>query len=212
MFLTLSQTLSLLLALTPSAISAAILPRQNNVTVTSVSAQGTGCPQGTMSSSISFDKTTVTFGFDQFHPYIGPGISPAEKTKTCTIALALSYPPGSTFKITDTVYHGSARLDSWLTATVRSSYRITSDETGNKTAQTQATFAGELLGVYTRTAAIPSGETIGSPCGWGEAVLQITTRVAVTSTSSTDWGSIDDGPVFSLWVQQLGLEWSACET
>ncbi|KAK4032946.1 hypothetical protein C8A01DRAFT_50381 [Parachaetomium inaequale] len=212
MFLTSSQTLSLLLALTPSAISASILPRLNNVTVTSVSAHGLGCPEGTLSSNINPDKTTVTFGFDEFQAYLGPGYSVIEKSQTCTITLSLSYPPGSTFKITDAVYHGSARLDAGMSANIRSSYRITSDEAGGSAAQTQASAAGELLGVYTRTDTIPSSSRIGSACGRGEAVLQITTRIAVTSSSASVSGNVDDEPVFSLGVQQLGLEWSACET
>jgi len=36
---------------------------------------GSGCPQGTVSTSISDDRSTVTFGFDAFQAYIGPSES-----------------------------------------------------------------------------------------------------------------------------------------
>lgn len=36
---------------------------------------GSGCPQGTVSTSISDDRSTVTFGFDAFQAYIGPSKS-----------------------------------------------------------------------------------------------------------------------------------------
>ncbi|KAH6838615.1 hypothetical protein B0I37DRAFT_241678 [Chaetomium sp. MPI-CAGE-AT-0009] len=210
MFPRLSGLLALVTAVAPLA-SAAILPRLDDVTITSISAQGSGCPQGTMSTSFSSDQTVITFGFDEFHPYIGPGISPAFKTQTCNITLTLSHPLGYSFEILDAVYHGLARLDANLTGVIQSSYKITGDESGDGAFQTQANIAGELIGVYTRTDTIPEGSRFASPCGRDANGLQIVTRAAISSRSSSNSGGLDDEPPFSLTVQQIHLGWSACK-
>jgi hypothetical protein len=41
-------------------------PPADQITITSATASGNGCPQGSFSSSFSTDKTVVTFGFDSF--------------------------------------------------------------------------------------------------------------------------------------------------
>ncbi|KAH6635799.1 hypothetical protein F5144DRAFT_565463 [Chaetomium tenue] len=200
----------LLTAGTPLARAAA-LPQLDNITIASISAEGTGCPQGTISTALSADRTTITFGFDEFHPYIGPGISPADKTKTCNIALTLSHPPEYGFEIVDTVYHGFARLDANLTAALRSSYTVTSDGAGNGTLQTKANIDGELVGVFTRTETVTEESGLASMCGRDKSQLQIATRATLTSRSSSTSGGWDDEPPFSLMVQQIRLRWSTCK-
>ncbi|KAK3295189.1 uncharacterized protein B0H64DRAFT_416984 [Chaetomium fimeti] len=191
--------------------SATILPQLSNVTITSISAQGTGCPEGTMSTAFSSDRTTITFGFDDFDTYIGPGMSPASKSKTCNITLTLSHPLGYSFEILDVVYHGFARLDAESNGIIVSSYTITGNEEGNGVFQTRSNIAGEPVGVYTRTNAIPEQSRLASRCGAGETGLQMETRATVSSGSSSNSGGWDDEPPFSLTVQQIHLGWSACK-
>ena len=214
MFLTLHGFLSPLLIATIPLASAAFLqvPEPGNITIASISAEGGGCPPGIgISTSLSPDRATITFGFDEFHPYIGPGISPADKSKTCNIALTLSHPRGYSFEIVGAVYHGFARLDVDLTGTLRSSYTIVGDGVGKGTSQTNATVVGELVGSYTHGASIPTGSRFASPCGTDETRVQIATRATLSSRSSSTSGGWDDEPPFSLTVQQIYLEWSACE-
>ena len=203
--------LGLLLAAGTRLASATTLPQPDNITIASINVEGTGCPQGTISTAFSADRTTITFGFDDFHPYIGPGISHADKTKTCNMTLTLSHPLGYNFGILDTVYHGFARLDANLTATLWSSYTIARDGAGNDTLQTKANIAGELVGVFTRTEAVTEESELASRCGRDKSQLQVTTRATLTSSSSSTSGGWDEEPPFSLMVQQIRLRWSTCK-
>jgi hypothetical protein len=206
------QALSLLLAVvSPLAASVALLPRVDNITVTSVYWQGTGCPAGSVSSSISYDRSTVTFAFDMLETYSGPGISPAEKSKNCIIYLGLRYPRGSKFEIVGATYRGHARIDTGMNGTIQSTYLITSPGATNASAVTRARIDGELIDYYTTADTISSGSRIASPCGQEEARVQIATRVSLTSAQRSDWGTIDDSPPFSLLYQQVHLGWSICE-
>lgn len=209
-----SQGLSaglLWLAATSSAHSAAILPRLNNVTLSSVSTQGAGCPKGTVSTLISTDGTTITFIFDQFETYYGPAYPPTQKSKTCTINLELGYYSGNTFAVVDTTYRGSAMLSTGMSAAIASTYRITSDEAGDRTVQIRDVVPGGSVDEYIKTVSVPAASTLNSPCGRGGATLQVNTRVSVSSNSTTVAGSVTGDPDFSLRYQQLHLGWSACK-
>lgn len=212
---TLLQTFTLALALAPSlASSAAILPRSRNVTITSVSTQGTGCPDGTVSTTIQNDDdgTLINFGFDYFQTFYGPSYPPNQRAKNCVINLELSYyPVGDKFEIADATYHGSARLDIGMQGTIASSYRFTSNSAGEGSVQTQAEAAGELVGDYTKTVVIPKGSRIASPCGAEGVGLQINTRAALRSTNVIVSGVEEECTPFELAAHQVRLRWSICE-
>ncbi|KAK4246891.1 hypothetical protein C7999DRAFT_15009 [Corynascus novoguineensis] len=211
MFFRLLHALSLLLITgVPITESVAVHSQPPNVTINSISAKGPGCPLDTVSATTSYDGDTITFGFDQFHPYIGPGYPAFERSKTCTIRLRLGHALGYGFELVDAVYHGSARLDVNLSATIQSSYEIIDDNLGGANAQTEVTASGELFGIYTLVG-VPKDSTIVSKYGRVENELQVTTRVTLMSRSASNWGSIDDNPPFLLKVQQLHLRWLACD-
>jgi len=136
---------------------------------------------------------------------------PEDRSKTCTVNIGLSYPLGSAFAVIDTTYRGTALLDVSITASIASSYRITGDQAGDATLQTQATLPGVLVGDYTRTVAVPAGSVVSSPCGAGTSGLQFTTRLALSSSNAAASGSVLEDPPFSLSYQQLHLEWRDCK-
>jgi hypothetical protein len=201
------------MAVIPLAYATSLqVPEPSNITITSISAEGAGCPPNIgISTSFSPDRNTITFGFDEFHLYIGPGISLPHKSKICNIALTLSHPRGYNFEVMGAVYHGLVRADADLTGTLQSTYTIATDGVGNGTFQTKASVVGELVGYYTRRESIPEESRFASPCGRDESRVQIATRASLTSRSSSTSGGWGDGPPFSLTVQQIEFEWSACE-
>lgn len=212
MFPTLFPFLSLFLAVAAPALASSATSRLSNVTITSFSAQGPGCPKGTVSTTLSKDGTAITFGFDAFQVYVGPGFSLPDRVKNCAMLLELSYPLGHTFVVLDATYRGSAVLDVGMNGTVESLYAMADGGAGDRTVQTQASVAGTFAGGYTKTGNAMDSWRMGSVCGRDEVGLQITTRVAVRSSNPSVSGSIitDDAP-FSLAYQQLRLGWSACE-
>lgn len=204
------QVLCLLLSVPPTRASP-LSRRANNITVELGQITGSGCPLGTVSASFSADRTVLTFGFDEFDTYLGPGYSPRDRTKDCTIPVKLRYPLGSSFEVVDAVYHGFApRLDVGMTARMQSTYTIIDDGGGSKIVNTTAEVVGPLPGIYTKTAPVSDRSMLRSGCGRDTVRFDINTRVATWSSIALPSGSIDNGPVFSLGTHQVRLNWAAC--
>jgi len=84
-------------------------PDPSQIQIVKTGFSGNGCPQGSVSTNISPDRTVsrekhdpksgiltklvpsqvVTFGFDKFQTFIGPGYSPLDRTKNCQLHLTL---------------------------------------------------------------------------------------------------------------------------
>lgn len=122
-------------------------PDPSQITIIESSYSGSGCPQGSVSTSTSPDKTVrarnflrrdnlnesltdfevITYGFDQFQTYIGPGTKAADHSKNCQLHLNLKYPGGFQYAVVDATYHGFARLDKGVTGTFLTSYYFSQD-------------------------------------------------------------------------------------
>jgi len=188
------------------------LPSANEVTIISASTSGNGCPQGTVSTSISPDRTVVTFGFDGFVTMIGPGTTAADKTKACQIHLNLKYPGGFTFAVVQSVYHGYAQLDTGVTGTFLSTYFFSQAATQTTTTRTTLTGGGTWAAgqVYTKTDTIPTTGLIFAPCG-ATGILNINNRIALTSTNTKAVGIISDDDATVAFTQQINLSWMRCK-
>lgn len=162
-------------------------PPADEIKIISAQSSGNGCPQGSVTSTISPDRTVrtaqsphllsdkgekkshshntqlVTFGFDAFQTYIGPSAKQADKTKQCQIHLSLQYPGGFQYSVVDATYHGWARLDAGVTGTFVSSYFFS--QAASQTCTTRSTISGAqwLNGdVYTKQDLIESTAVIVS--------------------------------------------------
>lgn len=96
--------------------------KPGDVTIQSSRYSGNGCPQGSVSSIISPDRTVITFGFDSFQAYIGPNANQGDKQKNCQLHLDLRYPGGYQMSVMQATYHGYVRLDAGVTASFYSTY------------------------------------------------------------------------------------------
>ncbi|KAK0725965.1 hypothetical protein B0H67DRAFT_481092 [Lasiosphaeris hirsuta] len=186
-------------------------PDPSQIQIQSSSFSGNGCPQGTVSTSISPDKTVITFGFDKFQTYIGPGVSPTEKSKNCQLHLSLKYPGGFQFSVVDSTYHGYAQLDKGVTGTFYSTYYFSQDASATTTTQTSITGGGIWASgqVYTKNDKIPTASYIFSPCG-ANGILNINNRIALTSSNSTASGEVTNDDATVAFTQQINLNWRKC--
>lgn len=186
-------------------------PDPKQIQINSVSFSGNGCPQGSVSTSISPDKTVITFGFDRFQTYIGPGVSPAEKTKNCQLHLNLKYPGGFQFSVVESTYHGYAQLDKGVTGTFYSTYYFSQDASATTTTQTSISGGGIWAQgqVYTKADKIPTASYIYSPCG-ASGILNVNNRIALTSTNSSASGTVSDDDATVAFTQQVNLNWRTC--
>jgi hypothetical protein len=97
----------------------------DTIQIKSVNATGgSGCPQGTVSATLSGDGLSLVLLFDRFVASMGPGISITESRRSCTINLTVSVPQGFSFAITQIDNRGSIDLPAGVTARQRSTYRL----------------------------------------------------------------------------------------
>lgn len=90
--------------------------------ISKVGTGGTGCPQGTVSTIISDDRSVVTLIYDSYVASIGPGIAVTEQRKNCQLTLELEYPGGFQYSILSADYRGYANIEKGITGTLKSTY------------------------------------------------------------------------------------------
>ena len=153
----------------------------------------------------------MTFGFDAFQTYIGPGTSVTDHTKNCQLHLNLKYPGGFSFAVIDSTYHGFAQLDPGVTGTFFSSYYFSQDAAATSTTRTSISGGGVWASgqVYTKTDQVPTASYVRSPCG-GSAILNINNRVALTSSDGSASGQITDDDATVAFTHQIHLKWFSC--
>ncbi|KAF1916027.1 hypothetical protein BDU57DRAFT_449462 [Ampelomyces quisqualis] len=172
---------------------------------------GNGCPQGSVSTSTSEDKTVITYGFDQFQAYIGPGTTAADKSKNCQLHLNLAYPGGFQYAVVDATYHGWARLDAGVTGSFITTYYFSQD--AGTTQTTRSSFVGGAAlangQVYTKQDSVETTATIWSPCG-SSGILNINNRIALTSANPLASGELSNDDATVAFTQQLHVAWKKC--
>ncbi|KAF4634277.1 hypothetical protein G7Y89_g3834 [Cudoniella acicularis] len=185
-------------------------PPSDQITIASASSSGNGCPQGSVSTSLSPDKTVITFGFDSFQTYIGPTAVQADKTKNCQLHLSLNYPSGFQYSITDATYHGYARLDPGVTGNFLSTYYFS--QSASSTCTTRSSISGPDWvngNVYTKHDEIQTVAVIWSPCG-DTGLLNINNRIALTSSNSTAKGELSNDDATVAFTHQAHVGWRKC--
>ncbi|KAI1351070.1 hypothetical protein F5Y01DRAFT_304924 [Xylaria sp. FL0043] len=187
-------------------------PDPSQIQIASVSASGNGCPQGSVSTELSPDRQVVTFGFDSFQTYIGPGTSVADRTKNCQLHLNLNYPGGFQYAVVESTYHGYAQLEKGVTGTFFSTYYFSqspADTTTTTTSISGGVSPWDFGDVYTKQDQIPTASIIWSPCG-ATGILNVNNRIALTSTNSSAYGTISDDDATVALTQQVHVAWQAC--
>ncbi|KAH6864893.1 hypothetical protein J4E91_006749 [Alternaria rosae] len=186
-------------------------PPAEQITIVDTSYSGNGCPQGSVSTSTSTDKTVITYGFDQFQTYIGPGTVPADRSKNCQLHLNLKYPGGFQYAVVDATYHGWARLDEGVTGSFITTYYFSQDAGKTQTTRMSAVGGGALLNgqVYTKQDSVETTATIWSPCGQN-GILNINNRISLTNKKSDQAGEMSNDDATVAFTQQLHVAWRKC--
>lgn len=165
------------------------------IQITSFSAAGPGCPQGTISSSISDDGTTLTLGFDAYQTDVGPGVSDSPRELNCDIFATLRYPLGCTSASVRTTYHGFAELDEGVRGTFPAAYTLSPGE-ATGTSPLPATFSGAPGFVYTKLDEVRVKENIRNQ-NQRDVSLAVRTRVFLQAANETVSGTltVDDATI-----------------
>jgi hypothetical protein len=188
------------------------LPDPKEIQIVSATWSGNGCPSNSVSTSISPDRTVITFGFDKFQTYIGPNIGRQENTKNCALHLNLKYPGGFQFAVVDSTYHGFALLENGVTGTFLSTYFFSQDAGATTTTRTTIQGGGIWAEgqVYTKADSVATASVIFSPCG-ATGILNINNRISLTSTSSNAYGSITEDDATVAFTPPLNPNGRTCK-
>ncbi|KAF2010550.1 hypothetical protein BU24DRAFT_427665 [Aaosphaeria arxii CBS 175.79] len=181
-------------------------PPAGQVTIRGVTYGGTGCPQGTMSSQISADRTTVTLIFDSYIASIGPGVAVTEQRKNCQLNVDIQYPGGFQYSILSADYRGYASLQKGVSGTLKSTYYFS-----GQTAQssTEYNFVGPLTGDYLKHDEADSTSIVWSPCG-ASGALNINSQVRLQSSSSSATGLLTTDSTDLKFAQVVYVQWQKC--
>ncbi|KAF9736817.1 secreted protein [Paraphaeosphaeria minitans] len=186
-------------------------PDPSQIVIVDSSYSGNGCPQGSVSTSTSTDKTVITYGFDQFQTYIGPGIATKDNSRACQLHLNLKYPGGFQYAVVSATYHGWARMDKGITGDFITSYYFSQDAGKTSTTRMTATGGGALANgqVYTKQDNIETTAVVWSPCGTN-GILNVNNRISLRSSNSSAYGELSNDDATIAFTQQVHVSWQPC--
>jgi len=185
-------------------------PAPGQVVIDGTAYSGNGCPQGSVSTLLSPDRSVVTFGFDSFQAAIGPRANPNDKQKNCQLHLNLRYPNGFQLSIMTATYHGWVRLDPGVSANFISSYYFS--QNAGAISNTRTTLSGPEYQngqTYTKQDSIPNSSIVWSPCG-ANGMLNINSRIALNSNDPRGSGEMSTDDATVKFEQKVYIQWRRC--
>lgn len=97
-------------------------PDPNSIYITAISYEGSGCPQGSVGTSVASDRESFTLIIDRFVASTGPAVASTEAKRDCEFTLLLNIPPvfqGGEISFT---YRGYSNLAAGMKATHKRKY------------------------------------------------------------------------------------------
>jgi len=194
---------------TPDTPTSGGAPAPGQVQIRGVTYGGTGCPQGSVGSQISDDRSVMTLIFDSYIASIGPGIAITEQRKNCQLNVDLLYPGGFQYSILSADYRGYASIDKGVTGVLKSTYYFS-----GQTAQssTEYDFQGPIAGAdYLKHDQADSTSVVWSPCG-ASGLLNINSQVRLTSTNASASGLLTTDSTDLSFKTVVYVQWRTCTT
>lgn len=182
---------------------------------------GNGCPEGTMSLSMSPDNLSFSLLFDSFTAEVGAGAQRMRDVMSCQIVIPFDIPEGTQMEITRVDFRGFVTIPEGGRGALHSVFNFFDrgrgpQDRGNMRDRMNIRY--QFAGPITENYEISTGvinergapETEVSPCG-GRAYLSITNRLQVNAgrrgeTASATIDSID-GSSNSVYY----VNWKKCE-
>jgi len=191
----------------PTSVPAPTKPDPSQVYVQSITYGGSGCPQGSVATSISDDAQTFTLIFDQFIASVGPKVPLTESRKNCQLNINLHIPSGWQYSIATADYRGFVQLDPKLVATQKSIYYF-QGEVAQVSAGTD--FTGPANKDYLVHDEIPFESTVWSPCGVIRPI-NANTQIRIDTTKNPNGsGQMTTDSIDGKVTHKLGFTWMKC--
>ncbi|GIE75277.1 hypothetical protein Aph02nite_12270 [Actinoplanes philippinensis] len=168
-----------------------IVEPPDDMTISVVSANGSGCPQGSAVVEVSPDNKAFTVSYSKFVAEVGPQSGALDYRKQCQIALNVLIPSGYTYGIARADYRGYARLEEGATASETAFYYF---QGMSKTGVSKYQFSGFMDDSWQVTDEIEVEAITWLPCG-SSRYLNINTELKVnrgwSNKSTTSFITMD---------------------
>jgi hypothetical protein len=157
-----------------------IVAPPDEMTVSVVYANGSGCKPGTAAVEVSPDKKAFTVTYSAFTAQVGPESSPTDFRKNCQLGLNVDVPSGYTYAIAQADYRGYARLEKGAYASQRAFYYF---QGMSHTTETNRKFNGFLDDFWQETDLVEVESLTWHPCG-AQRYLNVNTDLRVNRGTS----------------------------
>jgi hypothetical protein len=179
----------------------------NEVTISDVRFGGSGCPDGSVSASLSPDYQALTLIFDEYMAEVGPEVATSKKRLFCHIVMQLHFPAGFSYSLVDLTYQGFASLDAGLTATQKSTYFFQGDMKDDRYSFNTRLY-GQMDGDYVRTDSL--GLLSWSSCDKKRGLNIVTSVQLDNKYNRKGTGMITLDSVDGQVTERYGLRWRKC--
>lgn len=149
---------------------------------------GTGCPEGTLSASITPDGKTISLIFDNYIAEAGNSVGVKRDIKNCSVQLPIEVPAGYQFTIVKLDYRGFNSVPDGGRTRYVTMYSFLDEETKKqigKRIRRNYIFSGPLEEEYTISSDVTS-KPIWSNCGKNLEFRLDTRAIAVTNEEGED--------------------------
>jgi hypothetical protein len=153
----LAATLIVLAAPAPGAHAAPV----DDVSVTVVTANGSGCPGTDATAHVLPDGTSFTIDFSGFYASAGGGAPVTAFRRNCQFAIQVSQPDGRTYAVEKAEYSGYALLRSGMTGLQATRYYF---QGRSETTVASREIAGPFSGTWATTETFAPDEQQFAPC------------------------------------------------
>lgn len=183
-------------------------PDPGSIYINGITYGGSGCPQGTLASAFSDDKTTFTLIYDQFVASSGPGTTITDQRKNCQINIDMHFPQGFQYSVASVTYRGYAQLPFGVSALQKATYYFSGE---SDQISSQTTFQGPYSNDYLATDRLDIASAVWSPCGASlNANVNAQVRLTGSPSALAQGAQITVDSLDGKVRQEYALQWRQC--
>ena len=185
-------------------LSAPAFATHNDISLGEPGYGGTGCPDGTVSVTLSPDQKSLSLLFDQYQVSVGGDTGKGFDRKSCNIAIPVHVPQGLSVSILKIDFRGFNHLPTSATSEFNVEYFFA----GTKGPAFRRTFKGVLDEDYLINNELTAEAIVWSGCG-ADVNLRTNSSMRVKTVSNREaMASIDSEDVNAAIIYQL--QWRDC--
>lgn len=184
--------------------AAGLAHAQSGIALGQPSYGGTGCPSGSVSTTLSPDSTSLSLLFDQYVVEAGQSVGRSFDRKSCNIAIPVRVPQGYSVSVLAIDYRGYNNLP----RRAQSQFSVEYFFAGRRGPVFQRTFNGQLDSDYLLSNTLTAEAMVWSACG-EDVILRTNSSMRVNTQGGQDAvATVDSQDVNAALVYHL--QWRRC--